>query len=167
MLDATILANDLDNVLSDFMQNQDTSNQQLFLSEFSKAIDNHFQLAIPSMLNVDIKPASGTLNIPASGSNPANATIIATAISNYFAMCITPTGIPQAGVITLVVNTAASIIPTLTADILSLIGKTQSVGYSDFAKKVIDNVKQITWTVTETLPTTPPSPMIFPNITLS
>lgn len=165
MLDANKLAQELDDNLQDFIENQDINNQTLFLNNFAKILDDNFQLATPTLNNIDIKPAKGTLAIPSSGSSPANATIIATAISNYFAMCVTPTGIPQVGVITLVMNTASTIIPTLTADILSLIGKNKSVGYSEFSEKVINSIKSITWNVTETLPNGVTVP--FPNITLN
>lgn len=165
MLDANKLAQELDDNLQDFVANKDTNNQQLFLTEFAKILDDNFQLATPTLANIDIKPAKGTLTIPASGSSPTNATIIATAISNYFAICVTPTGIPQVGVITAVVNTASTIIPTLTADIISLIGKNKSVGYSEFSEKVINSIKNISWTVTETLPNGVTVP--YPNITLN
>lgn len=162
-LDPSALNDKLMKEYEKFVQNG--GGQAAYLASMAKALDEAFQSATLSMQNVSLKEAKGTLVIPP-GEGPVMATNIATAISNYFALTIAPTGVPTVGPISVVVNTAATIIAPLTAAIMGLTGKDTSVEYNEFAKVVCDNVKTITWTVTEMIPGTPPVPQVF-TVTIS
>jgi hypothetical protein len=146
-----------------------------FWLQVAKELDNEFQKATPSMTNVDITTPAGSLKFnikEASVANdPTNALEIATKVSEYWAKTIQPTGTPVSGKqITVVVNTAATIISPLTSALLSMgLSSAQGDNFSKFTNTIITQVKTIVWTVTEIDPTIAPYPMVynFPTVTIS
>ena len=129
-----------------------------FMNMFSKAIDLQLQMAIPTTPNLNIKTSAGLLFIKPKTNGVLYAIEIATKIMGYWALCITPTGIPVSGVITTVipVNHLSLVMP-MAMDILAL-GKNAAVGgnYLPLCEVIVKYSKQCVWQVVEILPGTPP-----------
>lgn len=124
-----------------------------FIQIFNKALDDYFQQnAQFSTPNVTMTGAKGAMAITIVPEPTLQAAEIATKIANYWALTITPDGIPTSGVITAIVNTAPTIIAPLTAGILTIpatVGSNPD-NYLTFCNMVIAQIKTIAWTVTET-----------------
>lgn len=143
-----------------------------FLDFLNKTIDAFSQMAQPSMTNVMIVTAAGTLNIEKK--EPDEQTLeVATKYMTYWALTILPIGIPVTlpmnGVITSVSNDAMSYVSSLKSDLDDL-AKNAKAGdnYKEFVKLLFDYAKKIQWTVIETytIPPAPPVVMTY-NVTIS
>lgn len=125
-----------------------------FMAFLATTLDDAFQQATLSLPNAVITNVAGSLSLPSWSTlrnTPAPATLIATAISDYWAQTITTAGIPQnicvvvPSSIVSVSNTAATLIAPITAAFLS-----QPDGYVALCTLIMDAVKTLTWTVVET-----------------
>lgn len=125
-----------------------------FIQTFNKTLDDYFQQnAQFSTPNVTMTGAKGAMAITIMPDPLTQALEIATKIANYWALTITPDGIPTTGVITAIINTAPTIIAPLTAAIAmvpSMVGDKPD-NYLTFCTQVITHIKMISWTVTETV----------------
>jgi len=151
--------------------NGSSYDENTFIDILNKTLDDEFQNGVPSMANVDISTAAGTLAIPLSP-GVAQAQAIGLAVATYWSTTIAPSGTPQGictatpSAIISVVNTAMSIAPLITAGIIALYGKEEATTplFEDFVKAIIDPISTISWTVTEmgTYAASPPTPC--PNV---
>ena len=117
----------------------------------------------PSLPNIILLPAAGTLRFSLKGNPALNALEIATKVAAYFAMTIVPAPTGSVGKPIACTNTASSIIPKLTQDLLSLSLNAPKDDFKTFVQKIYDNVAKgaITWTVTELVPGSPPYTIVL------
>lgn len=135
----------------DFCKNPDGKGE--FIQVLNRTLDDYFQQnAQFSTPNVTMTGAKGAMAITIVPDPTLQAMEIATKIANYWALTITPDGIPTTGAITAIVNTAPTIIAPLAAAILTIpplmLGAPDN--YMTFCSLVIAQLKAIVWTVTET-----------------
>lgn len=145
---------------------------QDFLDFLNKTIDAFSQMAQPSMTNVMIVTAAGTLNIEKK--EPDEQTLeVATKYMSYWALTILPIGIPvtlpMGGVITSVSNDAMSYVSSLKSDLDDLAKNAKpDDNYKEFVKLLFDYAKKIQWTVMETYTIPPAGPVVMTyNVTIS
>lgn len=145
---------------------------QDFLDFLNKTIDAFSQMAQPSMTNVMIVTAAGTLNIEKK--EPDEQTLeVATKYMTYWALTILPIGIPvtlpMGGVITSVSNDAMSYVSSLKSDLDDLAKNAKpNDNYKEFVKLLFDYAKKIQWTVMETYTIPPAGPVVMTyNVTIS
>lgn len=130
-----------------------------YAKKFAKELDDEFQKATPlPTQNISLLIAKGTLNFSWKQDPISNALEIATKVAAYFTMCILPIGIPAAGVITSVTNTAPTIISPLAQELLSISQNAANDNFVKFCETVIKHVKTIKWTVTEQVG---PAPAVY------
>lgn len=121
-----------------------------FFQVIAQELDIEFQKGTVSLKNVDITTPAGTLEFIEQSTAFDNIREIAEKTSAYWATTIMPTGIPQTKTISVVVNTAASIIAPIIADLTAYsMSPIQDNGFKRFVEIIITHVKTITWTVTE------------------
>ena len=159
-LNAAGVASSAADAYFNIVENQENAPPSVdFLTLLVPLIDDGFQAAVPSMLNVDITTAAGTLSFP-SVPDP-NATTyamdIGQACADYWAINVAKTGTPQnlctsvPSAIVGVENTANTI-ASIIADGLALIAtpaRAQTPYFEAFVGVIFDAVKTITWTVDE------------------
>lgn len=130
----------------------------IFMIAFSKAIDLELQKATPTMTNVSIITAAGTLFISSRSSPVLYAIEIATKIMAYWSICILPIGIPVSGVITTVIptNTAALIMP-MAQEILKLgLSAANGDNFLPLCEVIVSYSQKVQYQVLELVPGTPP-----------
>ena len=133
-----------------------------FLKSLSKAIDDELQKATPTMMNVTIITAKGTLFIKPKSNFILYAVEISTKVMAYWALCILPIGIPQAGVITTIIpaNIPALIAPMAQEILMSALQAGPGGNYQKLAEIICKYSRQIIYTVTEITPSG--APVVFP-----
>lgn len=149
--DTASLANILNSSYSNDLSNGVSNN---VFPTLSKAMDNSFQMGVPSLTNVDITTPKGTLSIVATPSPELQPTEIANKVQAYWAMAILPSGIPVGGgtwVITSVINDSPKIVQPIINQLLQLAKDTpeRKPHFKDFLDVIFNNVKTIIWTVIE------------------
>lgn len=150
-----MLAKDLDDFQKQFFDTVDTNTpKDLFIKQFSLIIDKHFQNVVLSGKDVNIATVSGTLNLENTEPD-LQITDLVNKVVTYWSNAITP-GIPTPPNVSIatITNTANTITAPLTAQLkeLSLRDKKEALGYSEFAKILINNIKTIVWMCTEITP---------------
>ena len=144
------VASKLDDKMRAMERGSDIPTDRTFMDFLQQVLDDGFQKGKPSLDNVDITSASGSLFIPMSKFE-LQALHIGNACASYWVSAITP-GIPEAcDSIVSVVNDAGKIAPVITSKINALAYslKVREPYYEDMIKIIFDAVKTILWTVTE------------------
>lgn len=133
-----------------------------FLQSLSKAIDDELQKATPTMMNVSILIAKGTLFIKPKSNFILYAVEISTKVMLYWSICILPIGIPQAGVITTIVpsNIPALIAPMAQEILMSALSAGPGGNYQKLAEIICKYSRQVIYMVTEITPAG--APVVFP-----
>ena len=129
-----------------------------FLKSFSKAIDDELQKATPTMTNLSILTAKGTLHIKPKTNPILYAVEISSKVMAYWALCIAPIGIPVSGVITTIVptNIPALIAPMAQEILMSALQAATGGNYQKLAEIICSYTKKIVYIVTEVVPGSPP-----------
>lgn len=179
-LDAAGVASSAADAYFNIVENQENAPPSVdFLTLLVPFLDDGFQAAVPSMLNVDITTAAGSLSFPTVTNTYAYAALIGQACADYWAINVALTGVPQnictsvPSAIVGVSNTAASIASIIEAGLLALgTPNADSQPYFEaFVGVIFDAVMTITWTVNEagTNVGSPDTPclMTYPGITVS
>ncbi|MDQ6990757.1 MAG: hypothetical protein Q9M11_03395 [Mariprofundaceae bacterium] len=128
-----------------------TTDSVLFIDNISTILDTGFQAAVPSLLNLDISPAAGTLALPhPSGGNSTMPELIGKACADYWQLAIGK-GAPQhKAAVTGVSNDASKIAAPIALSIRGLAtGGYLVPSYTDFVTVIHNEVLTIKWTVNE------------------
>lgn len=160
-LDNLLKENDIDKLKELLDKSPDSPYDNKFLKLFCKEIDDEFQKAESSLSTPSPIPlvAKGTLNFKLKSNFVLNAIEIGVKISAYWSMCIVPmvSVLPQnKGAITLVINDASKIASSIAQKLIQLSKNAKADDYKEFCKIIIDEVKTITWNITEVVPGSPP-----------
>ena len=119
---ANLLAQELDSFQEQFFKTVDENTpKDQYIKQFSMIIDKHFQQVQLSGMDVNIKTVAGTLGLTNTPTPAAQAADLVAKIVKYWSSAIVP-GIPTPPntAVTVVVNTAATMTATLTAQLLAL-----------------------------------------------
>lgn len=137
-------------------------------SDFAKAFaDGYHDYASDGLVLGAISGGGDKSILEAAWGKTTTVTELATALANYWATVAVVPGVPSHGGISVisVVNNSASLVSSFEAAIQASITQTKS---EPFYFKFVDNIEKmavssIIWTVTELMPTVPPSPAPFPE----
>ena len=126
-----------------------------FLDLFSQCIDAGCQFGVPTLPNLMIRTAMGTLWIKKRSNPILFAVEIALKVMLYWSTCILPIGTPVQGPISVVVplNTASLALP-FALDILRSGQNAQSQDYSLLCSIIYNYSAEVQWQVTEINPAT-------------
>ena len=135
----------------------------IFMKSFSKALDDELQKATPTMTNLSILTAKGTLSIKSKTNPVMYAVEISTKVMLYWSICIAPIGIPVSGVITTIVptNTAALTMPMAQEILMTGLSASPGMNYTKLAEIIVKYSRQVVYVVTELVPGTPPTPVPY------
>lgn len=136
-------------------------NQEI-LDSIGKAIDDEFQKA-DNTLNIKSPIpliAKGTLKLNMKSNFILNALEIGTKCAVYWSICIVPmvSILPQyMGAVTIVTNDAVKIATPIAQKLIQLsLNAKPNDDYKEMCKIIIEEVKTITWNITEVIPGSPP-----------
>lgn len=161
-IDNLLKEGDIDKLkdLLDKSPNHPFSNE--FLKTMAKELDDEFQKA-DNTLNIKSPiplPAKGSLSLNLKSNFVLNAIEIGVKVSVYWSMCIVPmvSVLPQyMGMVTVVTNDAVKIAAPIAQKLIQLsLNAKPNDDYKEFCKIIIDEVKTITWNITEVIPGSPP-----------
>lgn len=129
-----------------------------FLKSLSKAIDDELQKATPTMTNLSILTAKGTLYIKPKSNFILYAVEISAKVMAYWALCVAPIGIPVSGVITTVIptNIPALIAPMAQEILMSALQAAPGGNYQKLAEIICKYSRQVIWQIIEVVPGSPP-----------
>lgn len=161
-IDDLLKEGDIDKLkdLLDNSPNMPLSNE--FLKTMAKEIDDEFQKA-ESSLNIPSPiplPAKGSLSLNLKSNFVLNAIEVGVKVSLYWSMCVVPmvSVLPQyMGMVTVVTNDATKIASTIAQKLIQLSKNAKpNDDYKEFCNIIIEEVKTITWNITEIIPGSPP-----------